>query len=1052
MKGKKLLTMSLSSIMLLTQISIPSSAQGTASDEQIQERYNQTSTVNASGEVPAASEYVPVDLSSAANMIGFVETGKTYTDEATQKKYTQYATENDDGTFTYESTGIELSVPNYRGTIRHNFHQHQYNKEAIDSRKVNGYLYSDDGIPFDIKTSLTENNLIQLPTYAPDGTTEINNVTLPVNGNFNEFKFIIDSVSSPMASHFKIQVRYEDSAEYEEAKWELTDTTHQVKNYHIGNVETNEFKAGIESLITFVKKKVNGIVTRDSTLVYNMTTQSDYPADYNMNLPVYKLETDPAKKVKEIYIEQIANGRSAIILAITGIAATQADIVNALVAKLPSVDEITAETYKNYIKPVSEISEMIANGAVLTDENSVIYGAVKEKLEEFTSRYVTVDLTSSANAIGFGTSDTVTTDMTNYMTVENSANNIKILNKTAFDNCKENGNIYADNGIPFKISTDENKKNILYFGGYPNSTSSITVPMPQGNYSGIAFANAGLGSHAVKNFVVKAVYTDGTSSKDTSWRQIFAPASVSTGNMGVNTSKISCFGTSAAQSDAENSALYVGRAVTYWIPVYEIDTDPTKIVKEVVFSGANVNCAYGIIGVTGIAAKEGEAADILLKRLPDAETVTQTNYMDYAGIVTGIEKCIADGAQLSDENFASYQAVKSIVDKYSSEYVTVDLTKSANAKGFGNTGVVSDITNYVSNEGDLNSIRVFNTSAFEYFKKSDENIYAEDGTPFKISTDKEKNVIYLGGYTGAPTTSTVDIPKGNYSSISFINGGISSRYSHIGIKVIYKEINPETGENYITEEKWTGISDPSTNKSNFGSPSAADIKAASSVISCFGDTLVQSDALNMAFVYKYNQTNAWGTQQYIPVYTIETDPEKTVTQVVFTGGTRVGSYSVLGLTAKGTLAVNETEVQLDSYMERIDSLTETEINEAYEILRTGVAQGETSWSKYSAIVEKKALTGLVTINAVTVENNQFSAVTNIADMDNSYSYVLALAIYDGDKLVELHKLHEADAQTISDTGVPVSYTISTDLTGKTLKCFAWDSFGTMKPVAEMLVR
>jgi len=161
-----------------------------------------------------------------------------------------------------------------------------------------------------------------------------------------------------------------------------------------------------------------------------------------------------------------------------------------------------------------------------------------------------------------------------------------------------------------------------------------------------------------------------------------------------------------------------------------------------------------------------------------------------------------------------------------------------------------------------------------------------------------------------------------------------------------------------------------------------------------------------------------------------------------------------GLISVDTLSmldIGSSLVKLPEYNEKVNALTKTELDEVYEALRRAVSEGRTQWNMYVPIVNKKGETDKVSVNGIQIKNNVFNAVLNIADIDNAYSYDFILAVYDGNKLAEVRKVYQGVNEAISDVGVQVSAEIG-NVTGKTVKCFAWDSLGRMCPLSECIIR
>lgn len=153
--------------------------------------------------------------------------------------------------------------------------------------------------------------------------------------------------------------------------------------------------------------------------------------------------------------------------------------------------------------------------------------------------------------------------------------------------------------------------------------------------------------------------------------------------------------------------------------------------------------------------------------------------------------------------------------------------------------------------------------------------------------------------------------------------------------------------------------------------------------------------------------------------------------------------SVLGMADFGS-----SLVRLSEYSKNAQELMAAEINEAYECLRKAVCEKRAAWSSFSPLVNKKGESGAVTVNAVKLDGKRLSAVLNIADTQNTYSYKFFAAVYEGDSLVKLYELHSGENEAISARGVEVSETIAEMSPGRKIKYFAWNSLVGMYPLAQ----
>lgn len=141
---------------------------------------------------------------------------------------------------------------------------------------------------------------------------------------------------------------------------------------------------------------------------------------------------------------------------------------------------------------------------------------------------------------------------------------------------------------------------------------------------------------------------------------------------------------------------------------------------------------------------------------------------------------------------------------------------------------------------------------------------------------------------------------------------------------------------------------------------------------------------------------------------------------------------------------DDTIDRLDYYEQNINSLDKNQIDAAYELLRKTVAQGKTEWNKYNGILKKKAQSGPITVNDCRIIDGILEATLNVADLKNSYEYILIAAVYKNGKLLSVEQIKDGIIG-ISNEGNGFNKLISSHGEGCTVKLFVWDSFKSMKP-------
>lgn len=419
-------------------------------------------------------------------------------------------------------------------------------------------------------------------------------------------------------------------------------------------------------------------------------------------------------------------------------------------------------------------------------------------------------------------------------------------------------------------------------------------------------------------------------------------------------------------------------------------------------------------------------------------------------------------------------------------YVTFDLSASANAIGFAAASVANTANkswmstlldvqkcvqkgrnNYLSmsvaNGKDENGstvytekiLYVFNKNAFDHFKDSKGIITADNGVPFSISTDEEKNnIVMLSGISSASTKAIISVPKAKYEELYFPNLGTNGEYfNNFKMTAVYSD----SSEEIISTDCTTLFGFTSNKNSTYYTTSGTIQKdgkvyskyvSASGWIDCFAKGYKSSDTLNTAPLYRIESesdktVSPLNVGYYIPVYSFKTNPEKELVELKLEGADKYTNVSILAMTGK------KTAKQTLSEYESKTSLSAAETERAYTLLLNEYAKGTLSPESYPKILAAKAKQGAVSINSVTAKNNTVTIALNAAEAGDGKKYLVMAALYSGGRLVEI----KAQEKTIgiSKTDITAELNFSNSIGAKTVKCFVWTDLDNMTNAARALV-
>ena len=297
-------------------------------------------------------EYLCFDISEKANCIGFVTTG-------------------------VKQDGVLYEVPNFIGVGRTSASdgvQDIHNKTAFDKKKDDdGYIYSDNGLPFYVNTVENNKNTILLGKGQYLNNTEFS-IDLS-DEKLYSISFLSDVTYNVDANSFSITVEYSDGTTVTDNGWVIyprNNDKQALLNYN-----------GVDSAISF---DYNAADAENTALIYRLTASNpQQPLSVSYSLPVYTLKLDSSKKAKKVTVKQLGEYYGMEIFAMTAKRYTYADEILELIDALPQSDEIQYGNYENYKDSVEKIKQAIADGVKLDDERKAKALQIIAKIEEFES-------------------------------------------------------------------------------------------------------------------------------------------------------------------------------------------------------------------------------------------------------------------------------------------------------------------------------------------------------------------------------------------------------------------------------------------------------------------------------------------------------------------------------------------------------------------------------------------------------------------------------------------------------------------------------------------
>lgn len=458
--------------------------------------------------------------------------------------------------------------------------QYVMNVAAINNKKIKGYTFSDNNIPFDVSQA-NGNYGVRVSNVGEEGVKTIESVTLENPARYSTLSVLGATGTTSERGEIYVKVTYSNNT-FDKFTGDKFKSQVAVKN----NSATSGITSGDQvSYVGDTNNKDNtfGTLLKDTGKgVYYANT-----AYSNMYVPVYKFELDSAKEVTSIEIGCSLTWSCFTVLGMTAEKVTLADVIDTL--------EVTNANYK-------EIDDMINDlpAGELTSAQQAKLEMLKKHIKFYVQDYVPFEIPESVfNGKVFG-SNVPKADATleDYISVNNAVGNSSILDSVTWEADKKDGLIYSANNIPFNVRTD---KGIL-FGNH--SQASVEIDVPDGNYDSIS---ALLAFSYVDNgaFEMRAYYDDGTSTVDSNW----SPADFGhyNGNY-VNTiassgkesdSYVVISGGGTLRTTNANPDVYSTFGTKYYFPVMTLDTDVEKTLTKIVLTNNRNNVNGAILGVTG---------------------------------------------------------------------------------------------------------------------------------------------------------------------------------------------------------------------------------------------------------------------------------------------------------------------------------------------------------------------------------------------------------------------------------------------------------------------
>lgn len=913
------------------------------------------------------------------------------------------------------------------------------NKTAFDNAKnTDGNIEADltNGvkIPFNIKTETDKVNAFFLGGPDHKGGDNTKSTTLDIeDAQYSEIYFPVMSGNNPELNAYvvytdgtnnkgtteSVQRVYDFTGNKNQSKY--TTTSEDGKGKPVAgwiNKFGNDGGYKENDLIhTAMLFKINCEIKQEGTTVAHGQLEQTTPLNASYYVPVYSITVDPTKIVDKIEFSGASRYNQAAILAVTGVKARENSVKDYALNALKDAVENDAADWAAAYRYIKAAETMNQSG--WTETEKVIYNQAKAKYNEVTRNAETIDISGSYTAKVYAEKGTKVDGWStagNYLNkkTDNSGNwsTDRALNKTEIENIKEKqgGVIHTTQGkIPFDINTTGG---IILGGMGAGDTGYKTINVnAEQEFSKLAVLYGD--SYHVNNYTIKVKlnYKDGTS-EDRDFK--FAEE---TESFVLTNGKI----TKEDGSAAANVTLYVK----------EIEADPTKMLANVqVKHDGNYTCVE-FIALTGIPATAEDEKAYFMEKLNIANTATDVDWAETNKYIKLAESFTAAGNELTAEEQVVLDSVK---DKYyiaTGKAKTIDISESF-TEGFKlyanpneklsdwtTAGVYfSGRTRTVTETGNIDTDsnqHALNRAVVESSKNSQGGVIHSNNVPFDVKT------------TGA-------VRIGNPKSDTWYNIKINAdrRYEKLAFLMDYS-----TDRDVSVKVKYT---DGTTgDEIKFNTKDFNKKTALQDLHIIDGDGKVE--------------TRPAGYERGLYEYEIAVNSKKMIESIdVKYSDTWTGAV-ILAITGVGEQELSNID-KLNAYeaKAKAGTITAEELEAAYQMFRTEFGADQSEYvSSYSSILALKAKSGVVTINDYVVDGKKITVnLDSVSEEGYEDSVVAYAAIYDDNGLVEVQLQDFESIIMGAEEGQTAEFTFTNDISGKTVKCFVWNSAQT--PVAGVLVK
>ncbi len=391
---------------------------------------------------------------------------------------------------------------------------------------------------------------------------------------------------------------------------------------------------------------------------------------------------DEIEVIQKLYSEDmdIADEKIAKYLAAAEKIARLADEkkVKDLIDALPAADSITKDNYLDYSGHIAEIKALIEKGTAIDDEIKSRFEAVYNVYYSCAyafDPFVTIDYAQQCNAIMYGnygmTLDDPTVRTPYYIGTKNSdaiigTYPIVILNKKAFDEAKnEEGLVYSEKlKIPFDIDTD---RAIILGTDALNKTTTVTIPVEQGNYKRLYMTYYGTFRFDQNVFKTEIQYTDGTVTTNPEKWEVETQTS-NKDNYKAYPYIVDCYPMTYDANKPYDTAPWFERndrtynklaASTRYMPVLILEANPEKTVKSLKLTMQDPNRAMGVIAITAELPEMDAVKTIIENKIAKIDSTNLiSNYDDIYAVANMLEKYQAAAGAQEIAGIDKFNAIK----------------------------------------------------------------------------------------------------------------------------------------------------------------------------------------------------------------------------------------------------------------------------------------------------------------------------------------------------------------------------------------------------------